>query len=108
MEDMPRPRPPHLHRQVTRHGKAVWYVRIGKGPSRCWRTGLGPWRAEDRSYDRREQWRDHFATQGTVWMDQRRDADALHESRRPRTPRPRRWPHAGERKSNFYSLTYPR
>jgi hypothetical protein len=32
MEAMPRPRPPHLHRQVTRHGKAVWYVRIGKGP----------------------------------------------------------------------------
>ena len=29
---MPRPRPPHLHRQITRHGKAVWYVRIGKGP----------------------------------------------------------------------------
>jgi len=32
MEDMPRPQPPHLHRQVTRHGKTVWYVRIGKGP----------------------------------------------------------------------------
>lgn len=31
MEAMPRPRPPHLHREVTRHGKAVWYVRIGKG-----------------------------------------------------------------------------
>jgi integrase len=29
---MPRPRPPHLQRQVTRHGKAVWYVRIGRGP----------------------------------------------------------------------------
>jgi integrase len=29
---MPRPRPPHLHRQVTRHGKSVWYVRVGKGP----------------------------------------------------------------------------
>ncbi len=29
---MPRPRPPHLHRQITRHGRAVWYVRIGKGP----------------------------------------------------------------------------
>ena len=29
---MPRPRPPHLHRQTTRHGKVVWYVRIGKGP----------------------------------------------------------------------------
>jgi integrase len=28
---MPRPRPPHLHRQVTRHGKTVWYVRIGRG-----------------------------------------------------------------------------
>jgi hypothetical protein len=28
---MPRPRPPHLHRQVTRHGRTVWYVRVGKG-----------------------------------------------------------------------------
>jgi integrase len=28
---MPRPRPPHLHREITRHGKAVWYVRVGKG-----------------------------------------------------------------------------
>lgn len=31
MEAMPRPRPPHLCRQVTRHGKVVWYVRIGRG-----------------------------------------------------------------------------
>lgn len=31
METMPRPRLPHLHRQTTRHGKTVWYVRIGKG-----------------------------------------------------------------------------
>src|SRR6266542_2789794 len=30
-DDMPRPRPPHLHRQVTRHGNTVWYVRISKG-----------------------------------------------------------------------------
>lgn len=29
--DMPRPRPPHLHRQVTRHGRVVWYVRSGRG-----------------------------------------------------------------------------
>jgi site-specific recombinase XerD len=29
---MPRPRPPHLHRETTRHGNLVWYVRIGKGP----------------------------------------------------------------------------
>jgi integrase len=26
---MPRPRPPYLHKQVTRHGKIVWYVRKG-------------------------------------------------------------------------------
>jgi integrase len=33
MHDMPRPRPPHLHRQVTRHGKTVWYVRLTRsGP----------------------------------------------------------------------------
>ena len=31
MEAMPRPRPPHLHRETNRHGKTVWYVRIGKG-----------------------------------------------------------------------------
>jgi len=30
--DMPRPRPPHLHREATRHGTMVWYVRAGKGP----------------------------------------------------------------------------
>lgn len=32
MNDMPRPRPPHLQRHVTRHGKTVWYVRLGRGP----------------------------------------------------------------------------
>ena len=32
MSAMPRPRPPHRQRQITRHGKAVWYVRIGRGP----------------------------------------------------------------------------
>ena len=31
IESMPRPRPPHLQRQVTRHCKTVWYVRVGKG-----------------------------------------------------------------------------
>jgi integrase len=29
---MPRAIPQHLHRQITRHGKVVWYVRIGQGP----------------------------------------------------------------------------
>lgn len=32
MDDMPRPRPPHLRREVTRHGLTTWYVRIGEGP----------------------------------------------------------------------------
>jgi integrase len=30
--DMPRQRPPHLSRELTRHGRTVWYVRVGKGP----------------------------------------------------------------------------
>jgi integrase len=41
MNDMPRPRPPHLHRQVSRHGKTVWYVRIGKGPRIRIRSAFG-------------------------------------------------------------------
>lgn len=32
METMPRPRPQYLHREISRHGKPVWYVRVGKGP----------------------------------------------------------------------------
>lgn len=32
MADMPRQRPPHLHREINRHGNAVWYVRVEKGP----------------------------------------------------------------------------
>jgi integrase len=32
MSVMPRPRPPHLHRETTRHGRMVWYVRLDKGP----------------------------------------------------------------------------
>lgn len=31
---MPRPRPPHLIRETTRHGKAVWYVRATIGTRR--------------------------------------------------------------------------
>lgn len=32
MDAMPRPRPPHLVSETTRHGRVVWYVRIGRGP----------------------------------------------------------------------------
>ncbi|WP_208441422.1 tyrosine-type recombinase/integrase [Bartonella raoultii] len=28
---MPKPRPPHLVKEVTRHGKIIWYVRINHG-----------------------------------------------------------------------------
>lgn len=31
-EAMPRPRPPHVHRETTRHGRVVWYVRVDRGP----------------------------------------------------------------------------
>lgn len=39
--DMPRPRPPHLQRQTTKHNKVVWYVRIGKGPRTRIRAAFG-------------------------------------------------------------------
>jgi site-specific recombinase XerD len=32
MASKPRPRPPYLQREKTRHGRHVWFVRIGKGP----------------------------------------------------------------------------
>jgi integrase len=32
MPAMPRPRPPYLQRHINRHGKVVWYVRVGRGP----------------------------------------------------------------------------
>lgn len=32
MEGMPRPRKPFVQREVTRHGKTVWYFRRGDGP----------------------------------------------------------------------------
>lgn len=31
MSEMPRPRPPFLHRETNRHGRTIWYVRVGKG-----------------------------------------------------------------------------
>jgi integrase len=41
ISDVPRPRPPYLHRQVTQHGRTVWYVRIGKGPRVRIRAAFG-------------------------------------------------------------------
>jgi integrase len=44
MDGMPCPRPPHLHREVTRHGKVVWYARAGgtsRGPRVMLRAAFG-------------------------------------------------------------------
>jgi hypothetical protein len=41
MDTMPRPRPLHLQRQVTRHGRTVWYVRVDKGPRVRIRSAFG-------------------------------------------------------------------
>lgn len=41
MGGMPHPIPLHLHLQATRHGKVVWYVRIGKGPRTRIRAEFG-------------------------------------------------------------------
>jgi integrase len=38
---MPRPRPPRLHREVSRHGIATWYVRRGHGPRVRIRSDFG-------------------------------------------------------------------
>ena len=39
--DMPRPRPPYLHRETTRHGKTAWYVRVYPGPRVRLRAAFG-------------------------------------------------------------------
>lgn len=41
MDDMTGARPLHLQRETTRHGKPVWFVRIGKGPRTRLRAPYG-------------------------------------------------------------------
>ena len=41
METMPRPRPPHLIREVSRHGTVSWVVRVGHGPRVYLRAAYG-------------------------------------------------------------------
>ncbi|WP_102830485.1 tyrosine-type recombinase/integrase [Bartonella bovis] len=38
---MPKQRPPHLVKEITRHGKIIWYVRMGHGPRRRVRGTYG-------------------------------------------------------------------
>jgi len=41
MAGMSRPRPPYLQREKTRHGKLVWFVRVGRGPRTRLRAAYG-------------------------------------------------------------------
>src|SRR5271154_5936150 len=41
IDAMPRPRPPHLIREVSRHGRVTWVVRIGHGPRTRLRAAYG-------------------------------------------------------------------
>jgi integrase len=41
MNAMPRRRPPNLHKETTRHGLTVWYVRKGRGPRIRIRAAFG-------------------------------------------------------------------
>jgi integrase len=59
MDTMPNPRMPHLHREVTRHGKTVWYARVG-GTSRGRRVRL---KAE---YGTAEFWSEYQAALATA------------------------------------------
>lgn len=44
---MPRPRPPHLQSETTRHGRKVWYVRVGAGPRIRLRASFGSLEFQD-------------------------------------------------------------
>jgi len=59
IKSMPKPRPLHLHREVTRHGKVVWYARAG-GSSRGPRVKL---RAE---FGTAEFWAEYQAALASV------------------------------------------
>src|SRR6202020_2941683 len=72
---VPRPRPPHLHRETTRHGKTVWFVRVGHGPRVRLRAAYGsPEFAADypAAIDGKLTTRPQTATVGTLaWLFER-------------------------------------
>jgi hypothetical protein len=77
MDTMPRPRPPHLHRQVSRHGKTVWYVRIGKGPRVRIRSDFGTplfdaqYQAAIEGLPARQDTKDGASTGSFAWLIER-------------------------------------
>jgi integrase len=74
---MPRPRPPHLHRQVTQHGRTVWYVRIGKGPRIRVRSAFGTaefdteYQAAIAGLPARQSTKDGISTGTLAWLVER-------------------------------------
>ena len=64
---MPRPRPPHLRLQTTRHGKRVWYVRLRNG---------GPRTRLKADYGTEEFWRQYHAAITGELVVQKPDAGA--------------------------------
>ena len=70
--EMPRPRPPHLVREVTRHDSVVWYVRVGQGPRTRMREPYGSeafWRDYRRAVEGKPVAAKPGATVGTLaWL----------------------------------------
>ena len=79
MIPMPKPRPPHLQREQTRHGQVTWYVRRGKGPRVRIRAECGSeefW-SEDRNALDTPQQSDAPRTHTLAWsLDRYRNSSA--------------------------------
>ena len=71
MAAMPRPRPPHLHRETTRHGKTVWFYRAGKGPRTRVRGEYGSddfWNNYDAAASGTPRVKPGLATDSLAWL----------------------------------------
>ena len=74
MDAMPRPRPPYLSREVTRHGNAVWYVRrAGKRTRLHSKYGTPEFEAEYQAAlaDRQKREKGSAASGSLAWLIER-------------------------------------
>src|SRR6516162_4966439 len=74
MDTMPRPRPPYLSREVTRHGKPVWYVRVdGKRTRLRAEYGTAEFEAQYRAAlaDRQKREEGKAGTGSLAWLIER-------------------------------------
>jgi integrase len=82
MDAMPRPRPPYLSREVTRHGKPVWYVRVdGKRTRLRAEYGTAEFEAQYRAAltDRQKHDEGKAGTGSLAWLIERyRETTAWH------------------------------